>query len=106
DELFCAMGEKNIAWVPTVSTVGNLIGSGTEGHGNDATLKLIFESQKAAIKKAAARGVKIASGSDAGAANVPHVKGALTEYKWLKEALGDEAEDIVAAGNELIRGKF
>lgn len=97
------MAERGTIWVPTVSTVGNLL---ADSRYPKAVTERIFEEHMAKIGKAAEMGVKIACGSDAGAYNVPHVQGGQDEYLYLCKAIGEDAEAIISAGNTAIFKKF
>ena len=102
-EALAAMAERGAVWVPTISTVGNLIG---EGRYPDEVLKPLFDVQAENIRRFAALGGVIAPGSDAGAYAVPHVQGALDEYRYLTEILGPGAEARLEAGVREIARRF
>ena len=97
------MSERGTRWVPTVSTVGNLVDD--ERYPHEIT-KRIFEESMANIAKGAKMGVRIACGSDAGAYRVPHGKGALDEMDYLKRARGEKALEIVTEANDGIFKNF
>ena len=90
-------------WVPTLVTVGNLIG---EGRYPDAVLKPLLELQLKNVQDCARMGGKIALGSDNGAYCVPHVQGTMDEYKFLRMALGEDTDVVLAAGEAEIRRRF
>lgn len=94
-----AMAEANTVWVPTLSTVGNLIGTPRQGQ----SVK-ILDSALENIATFAAMGGLIAPGSDAGAWAVPH--GAETEIPLLEKALGKDTERILSRGIAAIRARF
>ena len=96
-----AMAEAGTVWVPTLSTIGNLRGT---GRFDEAAVEKILESTSDNLRQFAAMGGLIACGSDAGAWAVPH--GCLTEYALLRKALGEDADAIVAKGAEEIMKKF
>ena len=98
-----AMAEAGTVWTPTISTIGNLIG---EGRYPDTVLQPLFELQAENLRRFAAMGGKIAPGSDAGAYAVPHVQGALDEYRYLTAILGDGAEELLDAGVREIARRF
>ena len=76
-ELFVKTGA---VWVPTCVTVANnLDGSRFP----KATMQAILDQHTATLKRAAARGVLIATGSDSGAFNVLHGRGTLDETELL-----------------------
>ncbi len=88
-EALSAMVENRVVWVPTVSTVGNLLG---KGRFDDRAVAAILESLLENIQRFAALGGLVAPGDDAGAWAVPH--GCNTEPGWLEKAgisLSDQA---------------
>jgi imidazolonepropionase-like amidohydrolase len=72
--------EKGAFWVPTLTPVANLLGRGLFP---DTVLQDILDRQHAAIRKAAALGVSVACGSDAGAGCVPPAEGFRQEDRAL-----------------------
>ena len=96
-----AMEENQVIWVPTVSTIANLRGT---GRFDECAVAAILESAQENIRKFAALGGRIAPGSDAGAWAVPH--GADTECGLLTEILGENADGILKAGTQAIMEKF
>ena len=103
DETLAQLAESGAVWVPTLVTIGNLIGC---GRFPDTVLQPLLQYQLAAVRKAAALGAKIACGSDAGAYRVLHAQGGLDELALLRRALGPDADRIVAAGNAAIEARF
>ena len=99
----CNKEKRGTIWVPTISTVGNLVDDDRYPH---EVTKKIFDEHMGNVAKGAKMGVKIACGSDAGAYRVPHVQGALDEMNYLKEAIGENAEQIVMEGNDGIFKNF
>lgn len=97
------MAEAGTIWVPTLVTVGNLRGTGRY---DEAAVEKILALQQARVAQAAALGVLIAPGSDAGAWAVPHVQGARDERTLLREALGSDADAVLAAGEAAVRARF
>ena len=91
-----AMAEMGTVWVPTVSTVGNLLG---KERFPDAQVAQILESTLQNLSEY--QGL-VASGTDAGAWAVPH--GSTTEEGWLAQAGITEAR--LQAGAETIIEKF
>ena len=87
-ETLWALRESGTVWVPTVSTVGNLLG---KGRFHEDAVARILESLLENIRQFRALGGIIAPGSDAGAWAVPH--GCDTEYDWLQKA-GLTQEDL------------
>ena len=98
-----ALAESDAVWVPTLVTIGNLVG---EGRYPDAVLQPLLDLQLRNVKKCAALGGKIAPGSDNGAYCVPHVQGTGDEYALLRRALGDETDAVLEAGFREIQRRF
>jgi hypothetical protein len=72
--------EMGAVWVPTCVTVANnLDGSRFPA----ATMRAILDRHAETLKHAASRGVLIGNGSDSGAFNVPHGRGAADEAAFL-----------------------
>ncbi len=90
-------------WVPTLSTVGNLIGN---GRFPDEVLERILDGQLRNVAEYARLGGIIALGSDAGAYCVYHAEAVDDEHGYLHRALGDDTDDLLAAGEEQIRSRF
>ena len=97
------LAQSETIWVPTLVTIGNLIG---EGRYPDAVLQPLLRLQMDNVAACARLGGKIALGSDAGAYRVPHVAGALSEEQWLRQALRDGTGRILSAAEGQIREKF
>ena len=98
-----ALAGSNAIWVPTLVTIGNLIGCGRYP---DDVLNRILETQLRNVAECARLGGKIALGSDAGAYRVYHGQGTEDEYQLLKRALGDQTDAILSGGERLIRERF
>ena len=103
DEALCRLAESHAVWVPTLVTIGNLIGC---GRFPDTVLKPLLEYQMNAVQKAAALGAKIACGSDAGAYRVLHGQGGIDERALLRRAIGKDADTVLEAGNAAIMARF
>ena len=103
DETLCQLAESGAVWVPTLVTIGNLIGC---GRFPDEVLTPLLAYQMNAVKKAAAQGAKIACGSDAGAYRVLHGQGGLGERTLLRRAIGEGADTVTDAGNAVIMARF
>lgn len=103
DETLCRLAESHAVWVPTLVTIGNLIGC---GRFPDTVLKPLLEYQMNAVQKAAALGAKIACGSDAGAYRVLHGQGGIDERALLRRAIGKDADTVLEAGNAAIMARF
>lgn len=76
-----AMAEYKTVWVPTLSTVGNLMG---KGRFNENAVREIYARTTENIRLFCAMGGIIAPGTDAGAWAVPH--GCATEEAHLRQA--------------------
>ena len=96
-----AMAENNVIWVPTLSTVGNLRGT---GRFNEEAVRGILKIAMENVKAFAAMGGTLAPGTDAGAWAVPH--GVLSEYDLLREVLGEKTDAILNRGIEEIKRRF
>ena len=92
-----AMREYGCVWVPTLSTVGNLRGTGRFDEG---AVREILAYNLEQAEKFAAMGGLIAPGTDAGAWAVP--QGCLSEYELLKNI----DPTILEKGIAVIREKF
>lgn len=101
DDALAAMAQMGTVWVPTLSTIGNLRG---KGRFSELAVQQILDSALENVAKFAALDGLIACGSDAGAWAVPH--GCQSEMQWLTLALGENAEEIVACGNQKIMDTF
>ncbi len=99
NEALCAMKEAKVVWVPTLSTIGNLLG---KGRYPDKGVEEILESALTNVNAYKNLGGFVACGSDAGAWAVPH--GCETEMQWLQKA-GLTDTDIQKA-NQTIIEKF
>lgn len=97
------LAQSDAIWVPTLVTIGNLIG---EGRYPDAVLKPLLCLQMDNVAECARLGGKIALGSDAGAYRVFHAKGAMDEYDYLKHTIGTETDRILECGENLIKNRF
>ena len=103
DDACHILAESRAVWVPTLSTIGNLIGS---GRFPDEVAERILRSAQENIRNVANLGGLIGLGCDAGAFRVPHVEGTLSEEKWLRQTLGEDTDDILSAAEGQIRSKF
>ncbi len=97
DAALAAMAQSKTVWVPTLSTIGNLLG---KGRYPDTAVQKILESAMENVAAFSAKGGLVAPGSDAGAWAVPH--GADTEEDWLIRAGISKAKQDEAA-KEIIR---
>ena len=101
DEALCAMKENGCIWCPTLSTVGNLRGT---GRFNEQAVEAILETALRNVAAFAAMGGIIAPGSDAGAWAVPH--GSLTEFDLLHQAIGNGVDQILEKGVQAVKARF
>lgn len=92
ESVLLRMAQQRTLWVPTLSTIGNLIGSGRYP---DAVLKRLLAQQQEAVRFVAAHGGRIGLGSDAGAWHVMHVQAISDELGYLTAALGPRAEPLL-----------
>ena len=98
-EALSAMAEMGTVWVPTLSTVGNLLGKGRFPDGETGK---ILDSALQNVENFRRLGGILAAGTDAGAWAVPH--GCQTEEHYLAQA-GVTPEDL-EKGLAVIRAKF
>ena len=103
DEAVRMLAQSDTIWVPTLVTIGNLIG---EGRYPDAVLRPLLRLQMDNVAECARLGGKIALGSDAGAYRVFHAQGALDEYDYLKRAIGAETDQVLKYGENMIQNRF
>ena len=101
NDALSAMAERKNIWTPTLSTIGNLRGT---GRFDESAVAAIFDSAAENICRFAAMGGILAPGSDAGAWAVPH--GADTEHALLKNLLGAEADAILFRGTQAVMERF
>lgn len=92
ESVLLRMAQQRTLWVPTLSTIGNLIGSGRYP---DAVLKRLLAQQQEAVRFVAAHGGRIGLGSDAGAWHVMHGQAISDELGYLTAALGPRAEPLL-----------
>lgn len=100
-EALHAMAENGTVWVPTLSTIGNLRGT---GRFSEPDVAAILDSALENVSAFAKMGGLLAPGTDAGAWAVPH--GSLTEYDLLSLTLGEDLEPRLAPGIRRIMEKF
>jgi len=82
------MREKNIAWVPTVAPIGNLLKYPTDRYSTHEidTLKRILEAHLTKIHEAYHLNVRLGVGTDSGAYQVPHAESLYDEMDWMMQA--------------------
>jgi len=91
-----AMEASGTVWVPTLSTIGNLLG---KGRFSEPDVRKILDS---ALQNVAAYKGYLAAGTDAGAWAVPH--GSTTEEGYF--AMAGVSEDRLLEGFHMIEKKF
>ena len=91
------MADMGTVWVPTLSTVGNLLG---KGRFDETQVRKILDSALENVAEFSALGGLLAPGTDGGAWAVPH--GSVTEYQWLAQ-IGIQKADLEAGIREIIR---
>ena len=96
-----AMKENGTVWCPTLSTVGNLRGT---GQFQENAVQRILESAMENVRAFASMGGFLVPGTDAGAWNV--FQGSLSEYELLEGALGAQTETILDRGIGKLKEKF
>ncbi len=97
------MAETGTLWVPTLSTIGNLIGCGRYP---DAVLQSLSKSQQEKVAFVAEHGGCIGLGSDAGAFRVYHGAAIQEEYDDLRSALGEKCGAILQAAEKFTKETF
>lgn len=103
DEALCAMAENGTVWVPTLSAIGNLRGT---GRFDEEAVSRIYESSAENLLRFVKMDGLIAPGSDAGAWKVAHVRGGADEYAHMAHTLGAHGEQVLRSGIDAIRTKF
>ncbi len=98
-DALCAMKENGTVWVPTLSTIGNLRGT---GRFSETDVEKTLESALENVDIFHRMGGLLAPGTDAGAWAVPH--GSTTEEGYLRQA-GVE-ENALQRGISAIQAKF
>ena len=97
------LSETETVWVPTLATIGNLIGCGRH---SDSVLRRLLAEQQEKIAQVVCDGGTVGCGSDAGAFRVPHGQGAADERTLLAAALGAQTERMLAYAQGQIERKF
>lgn len=92
ESVLLRMAQQRTLWVPTLSTIGNLIGSGRYP---DAVLRRLLAQQQEAVRFVAAHGGRIGLGSDAGVWHVMHGQAIPDELGYLTAALGPRTEPLL-----------
>lgn len=98
-----ALAEGKTVWVPTLSAIGNLL----RGDRFDRTqVERILASSMENVALCAGLGGYIAPGSDAGAWSVFHGEGGREEEAWLRRAIGNSVDRVLARGTAQLMQKF
>ena len=100
-DALAAMKDAGTVWVPTLSTIGNLRGT---GRFSESAVSAILESALQNVSAFAFMGGLLAPGTDAGAWAVPH--GSLTEYALLETALEEQTQTVLSRGIGVLLSKF
>ena len=105
NECICMLAESDTVYVPTVSTIRNLIG---DDRFPQDTIQNLWLRQKDILSRCYTQGVHLALGSDAGAYRVLHARGIQDEYEAFKEAIGDTPllKARLLEGQKRIQEKF
>lgn len=101
EDALAAMAEMGTVWVPTLSTVGNLRGT---GRFSERAVRQILERAMEAVAEYVVMDGLVAPGTDAGAWAVRH--GMRSEYELLKQAIGANAGDVLDRGTAALIQKF
>ena len=100
-DALAAMKDAGTVWVPTLSTIGNLRGT---GRFDETAVSAILDSALQNVSDFVNMGGLIAPGTDAGAWSVPH--GCLSEYTLLESVLGDRMEQRIFPGIQTLLSNF
>lgn len=103
DETLHLLAETDAVWVPTAVTIANLVG---EGRFPDGVLEPLLDLHLGNVSKAASYGAKVALGTDAGAYAVYHGASVAQEHALLKNAIGQNADEILLQAEKTIQEKF
>lgn len=102
-ETLLRLARSKTVWVPTLATIGDLIGC---GRFPDAVLRPLLQEQQEKVRFAAQNGARIGLGSDAGAFRVLHGQGAADEALFLRQALGKDTDPVLRAAETRVREVF
>lgn len=105
EKCLALMAKQGTVWVPTVTPVANLIGTGLFP---DAVLRRIVKEQLGNVGKALKTGCIIAAGSDAGAGHVLHGRGICQEIRYLRPCFKNEShmDAVLSEGEHIISRRF
>ena len=101
DDCIAQLAQSGAVWVPTLVTIGNLLGCGRYP---DAVLSPLLELQMRAVCECHRLGGQIAAGSDSGAYRVLHAQGLLDEIALLERS--GVSQEALAAAEAIIRRRF
>ena len=97
------LAQGRTIWVPTMAAI---LPFSHRPSCQEAVVEEILRRQGALLKKAAAMGALIATGSDSGAVGVAHGVGIHTEETLLEKALGSDAQSVLQRGNQELLQRF
>ncbi len=97
------LAQKKTLWIPTLSTIGNLMGCGRYP---DEVLGDLLREQQEKVAFVAAHGGMVGLGSDAGAFRVFHGQAAQDEYALLHAALGEKTDALLQKAEQFASGRF
>lgn len=103
EETLRRLASSRALWIPTLSTIGNLLHCGRYP---DEVLSPLLQAQQKKVSLVAAQGGRIGLGSDAGAFRVYHGTGAKTEYGYLKKALGEQTDRLLSKNEHYAKIHF
>lgn len=103
EQTLARLAEGKTLWVPTLSTIGNLIG---RGRYPDAVLRPLLAEQQEKVRFVVSHGGRIGLGSDAGAFRVLHGQAVTDEYGYLTQALGETADAVLHEAEDFARTTF
>ncbi len=103
EDTLLRMAATRTLWVPTLSTIGNLIGAGRYP---DAVLRDLLAKQQEKVALVAQNGGRIGLGSDAGAYRVLHGQAIEDEYRYLSTPLGAQTDAILTAAENYTKLSF
>ena len=103
EETLKRLADSSCLWVPTLSTVGNLIGSGRYP---DKVLEKLLREQQEKVAFVAAQGGMVGLGSDAGAYLVSHKHAVEDEFSYLQAVLREDTEQILQSAQKFVQGTF
>lgn len=101
EDALAAMAENRTVWVPTLSAVGNLRGT---GRFREEAVEEILHCALVNVGKFHRLGGLLAPGTDAGAWAVPH--GSTTEFPLMAQAIGPGWQEALDRGAQAIQEKF